>query len=423
MRIQLINKKKEMADVNNNYDICFLSILYPGNIPEYDALTQRHRAQNITAIQKSIIEGLESASNSKAWVINTLLVPLYRHGYKSPVVKQRPLSINGTQGVNYGYLNIRGMYASCLFPCAKKHIREWGMSATEKKKVLIAYSLTSYTLLAMQYAKSLNPEICTLIIVPDLPQYTYGFSMKPLIRVKNGLSKHKVLQDIKRSSRFVDGWIVFSQHMTEEIPNCKNYMVLESVFTDLFSEITPSRMFGRDSFEIIYAGGCNREYGLSLLMDAFSMMPQENARLVIFGRGNYTPQIEECAQKDSRVTYLGEIPREQLLAYQKGADLLVNPRINTGIFTRYSFPSKNMEYMSSGTPMVGHKLEGIPDEYDDYINYFAEPNAESLASCMVNLYNNYEAASVKAAEAQEYVSKTKNKNVWGQKILQFVEQI
>ena len=79
--------------------------------------------------------------------------------------------------------------------------------------------------------------------------------------------------------------------------------------------------------------------------------------------------------------------------------------------------------MSSGTPMVGHKLEGIPDEYDDYINYFAEPNAESLASCMVNLYNNYEAASVKAAEAQEYVSKTKNKNVWGQKILQFVEQI
>ena len=126
--------------------------------------------------------------------------------------------------------------------------------------------------------------------------------------------------------------------------------------------------------------------------------------------------------QDPRVAYLGEIPRNKLLAYQKDADLLINPRINAGIFTRYSFPSKNMEYMSSGTPMVGYKLEGIPEEYDNYINYFAEPTAESIASCIVKLYHNYDAAKARAASAQEYVRNTKNKHIWGQKILQFMEQ-
>lgn len=82
-----------------------------------------------------------------------------------------------------------------------------------------------------------------------------------------------------------------------------------------------------------------------------------------------------------------------------------------------------MEYLSSRTPMVGFKLEGILDEYDNYINYFAEPSAESVAACVVNLYHNYETAAMKAAAAQEYVRNTKNKNIWGQKILQFADRL
>ncbi|MBP3360682.1 MAG: hypothetical protein J6N52_07515 [Clostridia bacterium] len=50
--------------------------------------------------------------------------------------------------------------------------------------------------------------------------------------------------------------------------------------------------------------------------------------------------------------------------------MLVNPRSATDEFTKYSFPSKTMEYMLSGTPVVMYKLAGIPDEYDEYLNYF-----------------------------------------------------
>lgn len=409
--------------MNKDYDICFLSILYPGNIPEYDVLTMHHRAQNITAIQKSILEGIEEASNSKAWVINTLLVPLYGKGYKSPVVKEHPLSWDGIEGVNYRFWNVRGIYASGLFHGAKEHIKQWANAFSERQKIMVAYSLTSYTVKAMQYAKAINPSIRTLIIAPDLPQYTYGFTSNPLIKLKNQLSKKRVLKDIKRYAPFVDGWILFSEHMTEEIPNCTKHMVMESVFSDLFAETVPERIFGQDTFDMIYAGGCNKEYGLPMLLKAFSLIPMENIRLAIFGKGNWTAQIEEYAKKDKRVVYMGEIPRNKLLAFQKGADLLINPRVKAGIFTKYSFPSKNMEYLSSGTPMIGFKLEGIPDIYDSYINYFAEESAESLAFAIMNIYNNYEAAMKKAAEAQLFVSQEKNKCSWGHKIIQFAENL
>lgn len=407
--------------MNPGYDICFLSILYPENIPQYDVLTKRHRAQNITAIQKSLIEGIKADSNSQMWLINTLLVPLYGKGYQSPVVKELPLLFNGTEGINHAYWNLPIIHSSSLFYGAKKHIRKWAQEKSEKKKVLIAYSLTSYTLKAVQYAKRINPSVLGVIIVPDLPQYTYQKQDNFIANLKNSIGKRKVVSDIHRCCADVDGWVLFSEHMVEKIPRCKNSMVMESISSDLFCSIEGKRLFGEEIFEILYAGGCNKEYGMPLLVDAFQRLPMKNARLIIYGRGNYQKEIEKAAQTDKRIFFGGEISRSELLALQKSADLLVNPRVNAGVFTRYSFPSKNMEYLSSGVPMVAYKLEGIPDDYDVHINYFQEPTAESLASCWIEVYNNYPQAKAKAICAQKYVLEEKNKSSWGKKIVRFMD--
>ena len=409
--------------MGQSYDICFLSILYPQGIPEYDALTYKHRAQNITAIQNSLLEGIAAAnSGENPWIINTLLVPLYKKGYTAPTVKERPLA--DRQGINHGYLNLPGLHSMSLFWGARKHIRKWSLNnRNERPKVLIAYSLTSYTLKAMNYAKALNPSIRTVIIVPDLPQYTYGETSNPLAKIINALGKHKVIFDIHKYSSQVDGWFCFSEHMQEKIPCCKKYMVLEGIASDTFAVIDAKRMRDEDIVEIVYAGGCNKKYGLPLLIDAFQSIEDKKMRLIICGKGDYQTHIEERAREDSRIIYLGEIPRKELLELQKGADLLVNPRVNCGIFTKYSFPSKNMESLSSGTPFLGYKLEGIPDEYDQYINYFSEPTADSLAEAILAICNHYDSAKANALLAQRYVLETKDKYSWGKKIIAFFDDL
>lgn len=400
-----------------NFDICFLSILLPPEDKNFVKNSKFPRSQNITAIQLSIIDGLTCANTESPYLINTPLIPLFPRGYKYPIV--RSSAITGKyRGVNHSIKNVPFLYSSSLFSGAKKHLKKWASSMSEKPKIAIAYSLTHYTLKAMEYIKKINPSVKTAIIVPDLPQYTYASTKNVIRRFKNKLSISRVTKDIDNLARYVDLWILFSKKMKECLPPLKNDMLFEGVATDCFENIQKDET-DSDTKTILYAGGLNENYGVRLLLDAFEHLEGKEWKLLIAGKGPMADEITRRAGDDPRIKYLGEVPRERLLELEKNATALVNPRVNSGIFTRYSFPSKNMEYLSSETPMIGFKLDGIPDEYDDYINYFSEETPMSLASVINDVCcTNSEKAIEKARLAKDYVLTSKNKYFWGQKILQ-----
>jgi glycosyltransferase involved in cell wall biosynthesis len=408
---------QEVCGSKYDFDICFLSILLPPDDKIFVANSKTFRSQNITAIQLSIIDGLSNSNIQQPYLINTPLLSLFPKGYKYPVV--RSSEIKGVyNGVNHSFKNVPVLYSSSLFYGARKHLKKCASSTSGKKKLIIAYSLTRYTLKAMRYVKSIDPSIKTSIIVPDLPQYTYQKSGNFLKKIKNNLAINAIENEIKRSSNFVDFWMLFSDKMRECLPPLKNQMVFEGVATDLFENIEKTQS-DKNKKTILYAGGLHENYGVGLLLDAFDLLDGDSWRLLLAGKGPMQGKINTKSKNDTRIEYIGEVPREKLLELEKNADVLVNPRVNSGIFTRYSFPSKNMEYLSSGTPMVGFKLDGIPDEYDDYINYFNENDAKSLAETIMSVCddNNNEFAE-KARNAREYVLNTKNKDFWAHKILQ-----
>jgi glycosyltransferase involved in cell wall biosynthesis len=269
----------------------------------------------------------------------------------------------------------------------------------------------------MRYIKSINPRIKTAIIVPDIPELTFRSVKNPFKRIKNYISIKFILKTRKQNADKVDGWILFSQNMVEKIPQIKNSMVFEGVATDLFSNI--EGVWNKKTKDVLYAGGLNENYGVKLLLDAFSLLKGNEWRLIIAGRGPLEEYIKQKAEIDKRIIYKGEIPRPELLSLEKNSDCLVNPRINSGIFTRYSFPSKNMEFLSSGVPMVGFKLDGIPNEYDQYINYFKKATAKDLAEKIVMVCNS-ETYRDKAEKARDFVLHYKNKTIWADSILKFI---
>ena len=117
---------------------------------------------------------------------------------------------------------------------------------------------------------------------------------------------------------------------------------------------------------ILYSGTLAKRYGVLNLLDAFSLIKNKEYRLWICGDGDGSGEINERAKNDSRIINFGQIPREEVLKRQQRATVLVNPRTSEGEFTKYSFPSKIMEYLASGTPCIMHRLAGIPKEYFDY---------------------------------------------------------
>ena len=113
-----------------------------------------------------------------------------------------------------------------------------------------------------------------------------------------------------------------------------------------------------------------------MLVDTFRKMDDPRLRLILCGTGDARDHVIRCAQEDSRIDYRGFVPPAEAAALVRSADVLVNPRMNGGKYTKYSFPSKNIEYLLSGHPVVACPLDGMPPAYRHFMYCFSD--AEGL---------------------------------------------
>lgn len=126
------------------------------------------------------------------------------------------------------------------------------------------------------------------------------------------------------------------------------------------------------------------KFGVKDLLDAFESIENSSLRLLLCGSGDLNKYICELSKKDKRIIYKGQVTPEESLSWVKAADLLVNPRKDEGEYTKYSFPSKNIEYLLSGNPVLAYKLAGMSDNYKYFIfeikSSISKAMSESLES-------------------------------------------
>ena len=124
---------------------------------------------------------------------------------------------------------------------------------------------------------------------------------------------------------------------------------------------------------------------------------------------------------DNRIVYKGLLPKKDIIRLQQEATLLVNPRHSNEEFTMYSFPSKTMEYMASGTPVVMAPLKCLPKEYDKYLFFFEDESVEGMALTMKSICEKMpEELERKGALAAHFIRTEKNSKVQVNKILELL---
>ena len=111
----------------------------------------------------------------------------------------------------------------------------------------------------------------------------------------------------------------------------------------------------------------------------------------------------------------------QIVDKEQEATLLINPRPTGEAYVKYSFPSKTMEYMASGTPVLTTVLPGMPKEYHPYVYLLEDETAEGIAEQLKQiLANSDETLFRKGAEARRFVLEQKNNVIQAQKILEML---
>jgi glycosyltransferase involved in cell wall biosynthesis len=131
---------------------------------------------------------------------------------------------------------------------------------------------------------------------------------------------------------------------------------------------------------IVYTGYLATHTGLDLLAETFERMQRRDIELWICGKGR-SPAAERLAARDNRVRLRGLISDDELTELCAKAAVFVNPRLPDVDENKYNFPSKVLEYLSYGIPVVSTWTEGLAPEYRDILQ-IAEPTPASLGAAL-----------------------------------------
>lgn len=311
------------------------------------------------------------------------------------------------------YLNIPILKHICLFFYTFFYVLLWGSKA-RRQKAVICDVLSISTCMGALLATKIN-RVMSVAVVTDI----YG------MMVNNGTRSFLAKLAGKLNAWYgcsFNRYILLTNQMNEVInPKGAPYIVMEAL-CDSSLQYKPCRKICKNNPRtVIYAGGIYEKYGLKLLAEAFIKANVENAKLVYYGSGSFVEDFKKLCAEHSNLEYRGVAPNDIVFAEEQKASLLVNPRFTTEEFAKYSFPSKNMEYMASGTPLLTTNLPGMPQEYHDYVFLFREETVEAYSEAIRNVLSHSETELISLGnKARDFVLFKKNNLVQGKKILIFL---
>lgn len=318
-------------------------------------------------------------------------------------------------GIKYNYIpfvNIPGLKHLIVFLHTFFYVLGWGLKNRRDKVVVCDVLKISGCMGAL--AASFFNRTKVVGVVTDI----YGF-----MAGDHSSFKHRMAEKV--SSWYIakyDYYVLLTEAMNDLVnPKQKPYIVMEALCDNAVSDDDIKSSTKSDSKVVLYAGGLHEKYGLKMLVDAFVSLNRSDARLVLYGSGPFVPELQNVCSKYSCVEYRGIAPNAEVVKAELAATLLVNPRFTTSELTKYSFPSKNMEYMTTATPLLTTKLPGMPVEYNDFVYLFDEETVDGFATKIkLVLDKSQEELSQKGFAARHFVLSKKNNLVQTQRILNMV---
>lgn len=290
----------------------------------------------------------------------------------------------------------------------------WVMSKVRKEKdtVVILDILNVSLGLGVSLACRLR-RIKMIGIVTDLPEF--------LSFDKNSLFVRQCRKIINRCN----GYVMLTEAMNDTCnpQREKPYVVIEGqVDSSMVKE--DNRLEEKYAQKVcLYSGNLDKINGIQYLVEGFLDADIPNAELHIYGSGDFVPELKALCKENRHIKYMGVKLNKEVLKAQIRAALLVNPRPTDQEFTKYSFPSKNMEYMASGTPLLTTKLPGMPIDYYPYVYLLEEETRDGIRKALKNILEKTpEELHEMGAQAKKFVLNHKSEKNQAKKVIEMIEK-
>ena len=356
-------------------NVMMLSLMYPEDTKEQVARDVKDKLQNqINSYQRAFAEGIRAnlQTGERLDIVNSLPVGVFPLQYRRPVISSE--WHDGHTMYELGCFNLPGIKQRGRARRAARQLAAW-CAQDPSNRVVLMYTMYLPYLEAVARVRRRYPDLKACVIVTDLPNEL------GLASGRKGLLKRIEYARGRRSMalcRSMDAFVLLTRPMADAMGVCdKPCLVIEGLIQRGGEPEIPTGAAGTDGrLAVLYSGTLEPDLGVAELLEAFAAMPDYD--LWICGQGSMDAEVARTAESHANIHYFGFVSHDRALELQARAALLINPRSPRGVFTRYSFPSKTLEYMRSGKPVACYRLEGIPKEYDPYLRYIEGEGADAI---------------------------------------------
>ena len=164
-----------------------------------------------------------------------------------------------------------------------------------------------------------------------------------------GNTTRKFSVGIFKKGRNFDGYLAMTSGLNTVFnPDNKPNLIFEGIVEDELPQQIPNE-FGR---YIFFGGSLQDKYGIYELVEAFKNIEDPSLRLLICGHHADNERLAKAIDPDQRILNLGILSNKKTIQLEMNALANVDPRPFSEDLDRFSIPSKTLEYMAMGRPVI-----------------------------------------------------------------------
>lgn len=389
---------------------------------KFNELSEKGITRKLPQAQKYhclLMEGIAHNLDGSLYAISAF--PVNRQWTKQVLFAEEKETIGKIQYIYDAFINLPVLRQWSRIIQAERDIRK---IYHKNKDCVIICDVLNQSLANAARTSGKKYGIPVVGIVTDVPGYTSGARRKSYSFIRRKISEYAE-KNSKRNLAKYDAYLLLTEAMNSVVnKNGKPFIVLEG-HCDSKMEQRENNLSDKSKPKIaMYAGGIHKEFGIEMLVNAFVKGGFNDWELHIYGDGNYQKDLTELTKKISNVKYHGVQPNYLIVENQIKATLLLNPRLTDAEYVKYSFPSKTMECIASGTPLCTTKLPGMPAEYYPYVYFFENETEEGMLATLKDILGKSEEEYHEfGKQAKEFVMKEKTNVKQAKKLLEFVSNV
>jgi glycosyltransferase involved in cell wall biosynthesis len=365
--------------LQSNFRVLFIGYLLPDRL-ESKILEQKNHPIQTQRFGLALLNALRLGFDDKLEVLSFAQLFDFPHSsfVIAPGAKWR--IDNKIQATMVSFINLPLLKHISRFLATYLFVFKWVLQNKPYNRIIIIHHVQSCKIWGVLLGQILAPCITVSFLTDDIgiPQKWEG-----------GLLKNMRLLDVhlmKIGLQKISGIIAMTSKLAEKLAPGRPVLVIPTIQNP--NSAIPEKNIRDpkdDCFTIVYTGGLNHGYGIGLLLDIFKQAKRPNWRLIITGWGEMQKVVEDFAENNPQVKYLGFLDSEGIAEVYRRADVFINPKLTCSPTSDLAFPSKIVEYLNTGKPVVSTNLSIFDDSLREHLIIALVDSPEEMIRCLDNV--------------------------------------